>query len=320
MKRPATLLLAAAFAALFATEAAAQGYPAKPVRLVVPFAAGGGADLIARVIGQKLSEKWGTAVVIDNRGGAGGNLGAEVAATSPPDGYTLFEYNVANAIAVSVYKKLNYDPVRDFTPVTLLARSPFILIASPALDVTSLRDLLAQAKARPGKMNFASSGNGGSTHLAGELLKTMAGIDVTHVPYKGAAPALTDLMAGQVQFMFVDPASGLQLAKAGKVRALAVTSLTRTPLAPDLPTVTESGVPGYEAGAWFGLALPANAPRAIVDKLNADIRQVLDQPDVRERLAGYELAGTTPEQFGEFLKSEVARWNRVVKASGAQVD
>ncbi|MEO8752789.1 MAG: tripartite tricarboxylate transporter substrate binding protein [Casimicrobiaceae bacterium] len=303
-----------------ATHAAGEAYPAKPVRIVVPFAAGGGADLIARVIGQKLQEKWGVPVIIDNRGGAGGNIAAEVVATSPADGYTLFEYNVANAIAVSVYKKLNYDPVKDFTPVTLIARSPFILIASPTLAATSVQDLLAQAKANPGKMSFASSGNGGSTHLAGELLKTMAVIDVTHVPYKGAAPAMTDLMAGRVQFMFVDPASGLSMAKAGKVRAIAVTSQKRTPLAPDLPTVAESGVPGYESGAWFGLALPANAPRAVVDKLNADVRQVLELPDVRERLAGYELAGSTPEQFGEFVKAELTRWSRVVKVSGAQAE
>jgi tripartite-type tricarboxylate transporter receptor subunit TctC len=300
--------------------AADPPYPSKPVRVVVPFAAGGGADLIARVVGQKLQEKWGVPVVVDNRGGAGGNIGAEAVATARPDGYTLFQYNVANTIAVSAYRKLNYDPVRDFTPVTLIARSPFVLIVSADSQFGTVRDLLQRAKAQPGKLHFASSGYGGSTHLAGELLKTMAKVDIVHVPYKGAAPALTGLLGGDVQFMFVDPGSGLAMAKQGKVRALAITGAQRSPLAPELPTVAESGVPGYEAGAWFGLALPANAPRDVVDKINADVRKVLQDPGVRERLSGYELVADTPEQFAGYIKAEVVRWGRIVELAGARLD
>ena len=305
-----------------ALEVSAQAYPSKPVRFLVPFTAGGGADIIARVIGQKLQEKWGQQVVVDNRGGAGGNLAAELTAAAAPDGYTIFQFNVANAIAISLYKKLNYDPVKDFSAVSLLASSPFIFLAQPALKAATVQELIAQAKAQPGKLIYASSGNGGPSHLAGELLKTMAGINITHVPYKGVAPALSDVFAGQVQLMFAVPASGLPQVKAGRLRALGVTGAKRTPLAPDLPTVAESGVPGYEASTWYGLVTPAKAPRAVVSKLYADVKQVLALPEVQERLTGVgvELIGNSPEEFAQFIKTEIARWSRVVKFSGAQID
>ena len=313
------LFLLGAAAAL---EVSAQAYPSKPVRFLVPFTVGGGADIIARVIGQKLQEKWGQQVVVDNRGGAGGNLAAELTAAAAPDGYTIFQFNVANAIAISLYKKLNYDPVKDFSAVSLLASSPFIFLAQPALKAATVQELIAQAKAQPGKLIYASSGNGGPSHLAGELLKTMAGINITHVPYKGVAPALSDVFAGQVQLMFAVPASGLPQVKAGRLRALGVTGAKRTPLAPDLPTVAESGVPGYEASTWYGLVTPAKAPRAVVSKLYADVKQVLALPEVQERLTGVgvELIGNSPEEFAQFIKTEIARWSRVVKFSGAQID
>ncbi len=313
------LFLLGAAAAL---EVSAQAYPSKPVRFLVPFTAGGGADIIARVIGQKLQEKWGQQVVVDNRGGAGGNLAAELTAAAAPDGYTIFQFNVANAIAISLYKKLNYDPVKDFSAVSLLASSPFIFLAQPALKAATVQELIAQAKAQPGKLIYASSGNGGPSHLAGELLKTMAGINITHVPYKGVAPALSDVFAGQVQLMFAVPASGLPQVKAGRLRALGVTGAKRTPLAPDLPTVAESGVPGYEASTWYGLVTPAKAPRAVVSKLSADVKQVLALPEGQERLTGVgvDLIGNSPEEFAQFIKTEIARWSRVVKFSGAQID
>jgi len=297
----------------------AQSYPTKPIQFFVPFAPGGGADLVARVVAAKMAEGMGVPVVVENRPGAGGTVAATIVKNAPPDGYTIYEYNIGNAIAASVYKRLEYDPINDFTPVTLLTRGPFLMIANTSTNLQSIADLVAYAKANPGKVSFASSGFGGSTHLAGELLKSMAGFNMIHVPYGGAGPAVSDLMGGRVQVMFVDLGMGLQLVESGKVRALGVTSLHRSPLAPNIPTVAET-VPNYEASAWFAIALPARAPRPVVDKLSDEAKRVLALPDVREKLSAYELAGSTPEEAARFIKDEVERWGTLVKTSGISID
>ncbi|MBI4189484.1 MAG: tripartite tricarboxylate transporter substrate binding protein [Betaproteobacteria bacterium] len=306
--------------AMGASGVAAQTYPNKPVRFIVPFTPGGSADSLARVVGQKLQEKWRVPVIIDNRGGAGANIGAQLAAAAPPDGYTIFQFNIANAIAISVYKKLNYDPIKDFSPVTLLAMQSFILVATPAINVGSMQELIALAKAQPGKVIYASSGIGGSSHLAGELLKTVANINLLHVPYKGSGPALSDVLSGQVHLLFNNLMASLPLVKAGKLRAVGVTSAKRSPLAPELPTIAESGAPGYEAGTWYGVVTPAHTPRAVVNKLYTDVKQVVEIREVHKQLSGYELVGSSPEQFAQFLKAEVERWGRVVKFAGVQID
>ena len=300
----------------------AQRYPDRPVRLIVPFAPGGGNDIIARILGQKLAEGWGQQVVIDNRPGAGSNVAAELTARAAPDGYTVFQFNVANAIAVSLYKKLGYDPIRDFAAVTQLASAPFILVVHPAVRARTVQELVALARAQPGKLNYASSGNGGATHLMTELFKTLSGTDLVHIPYNGAGPALNDLLGGQVQVLFAVPASSLPHIKSGRLRALGVSSLKRSALAPDVPTVAESGVAGFEGSAWYGVVVPARTPHAIVSALHTDIVRVLHQPEIKERMSsqGVELRGSTPEQFAQFIKSEISKWSRVVRISGAKVD
>lgn len=305
-----------------AGPAIAQSFPSRPVRFIVPFPPGGGADVIGRVLALKLVDKWGQQVVVDNRAGAGGNIAAELAAAAPPDGHTIFQFNVANAIAVSLYQKLNYDPLKDFSAVTLLASSPFILCTHPSLKTSSVQELIALAKAQPGKLTYASSGNGGPSHLATELLKTMTGIHLTHVPYKGVALALNDLLGGQIQIMFAIPATGLPHMKTGKLRGLAVSGAKRSALAPELPTVAESGVPGYEAITWYAVVVPVGTPRPVIVKLHTDLTQVLQQPDVRERLTGVgvELIGSTPEYLAQFIKTEIAKWGRLVKFSEARID
>jgi tripartite-type tricarboxylate transporter receptor subunit TctC len=316
-----TIALVAA-ASLIAAPSFARPYPSKPIRFIVPFAPGGGNDIIARIVGQKLTEMWGQQVVVDNRPGAGGNIAAETTARSAPDGYTVFQFNVANAIAVSLYKKLSYDPVRDFAAVTQLASAPFILVAHPAVKAKTVPELIALARAQPGKLNYASSGNGGSTHLVTELFKTMARIDLVHIPYNGAGPALNDLLGGQVQILFAVPATALPHVKSARLRALGVSSLKRSPLAPDLPTISEAGVTGFEGSTWYGVVVPARTPRAVVAKLNADILQVLRQPEMQERMSGQgvELVGSAPDAFAQFIKSEISKWGRAVTLSGARVD
>jgi tripartite-type tricarboxylate transporter receptor subunit TctC len=300
----------------------AQEYPTKPVRFIVPFAPGGGNDIIARVLGQKLGEGWGQQVVIDNRPGAGGNIAAETTARAAPDGHTVFQFNVANAIAVSVYSRLAYDPVRDFAAITQLASSPFLLVVNPAVRAGSVKDFVALAKSQPGKFNYASSGNGGSTHLITEMFKTLAGIEMTHVPYNGAGPGLIDLLGGQVQMMFAVPATATPYLKSGKLRALGVSSPKRSPLAPELPTVAESGVPGFEGATWYGVVVPAQTPAPIVARLHRDIAHVLRTPEVQDRLAaqGVELVGSTPAEFAQFIRSEIPKWARAARISGARVD
>ena len=313
----------AALLAVFAQNAFAQAYPTHSIRLVVPFPAGGTTDILARAAAQKLSESLGQAVVVDNRPGAAGNIGADLVAKSAPDGYTLLMGTVGtHAINPSLYAKMPYDHVKDFVPVVLVAGVPNVLAVYPAFPVNSVAELIALAKAKPGTINFASSGSGTSIHMSGELFKSMAGVDMTHVPYKGSAPALTDLMGGQVQIMFDNLPSALPLIKAGKLRAIAVTSLKRAPALPDVPTISESGLPGFEASSWFGVLAPAGTPAPIVAKINADVNKWLQSPEAREQMLaqGANAAGGTPEQFAAHIRAETEKWAKVVKASGAKAD
>ncbi len=288
----------------------------------MPFPPGGGADVIGRVLSQKLTEKWGQQVVIDNRAGAGGNIAAELAAAAPPDGHTIFQFNIANTISPSVYKKINFDPVKDFSAVTLLASSPFILVTHPSVKASTVQELVALVKSQPGKFSYSSSGNGGPSHLATEMLKTMTGIQLTHVPYKGVALAMNDLLAGQVQITFTVPGSGLPHIKTGRLRGLAVTTAKRSAVVPDLPTIAESGVPGYDTSTWYAVVVPAGTPGALISRLHADMTQVLQLPDVRERLmaVGADLVGSTPDYLADFIKTELAKWHRLVKFSEARID
>ena len=312
-----------AIAAPFTFAQSAANYPAKPVRLVVPFPAGGTTDILARAVAQKLSEAWGQQVIVDNRPGAGGNIGSDLVAKSTPDGYTLLMGTVGtHAINPSLYKNMPYDHVKDFAPVILVAGVPNVLVVNPSLPVHSVSELIAYAKANPGKLNFASSGNGTSIHLSGELFKAMTGVEMTHVPYKGSAPALTDLIGGQVQLMFDNLPSSLPFIRAGKLRALAVTSGARAAALPDLPTLAESGLPGFEASSWFGVLAPAGTPRDIVAKLNGAIASWLASPAAKEKLLaqGAIAAGGTPDDFARHIDAETSKWAKVVKASGAHID
>jgi tripartite-type tricarboxylate transporter receptor subunit TctC len=298
-------------------------YPTKPIRLVVPFPPGGATDLIARAVAQKLGETWGQSVVVDNRPGAGGNIGTELVARSAPDGYTLEMGTVGtHAINASLYSKIPYDHVKDFAPVILVAGVPNVLVVNPAVPANSVQELIAYAKANPGKLNFASSGSGTSIHLSGELFKVMTGVQMTHVPYKGSAPALADLLGGQVQLMFDNLPPSLPQIKAGKLRALAVTSATRAPALPDVPTVAESGLPGFEASSWFGILAPAGTSPAIIAKINGEVAKWLASPEGKDKLAsiGANAAGGSPEDFARHIQAETAKWAKVVKESGAKVD
>ena len=301
---------------------AAESYPAKPVRFLVPFAPGGGNDIIARLIGQKLAGLWGQQLIVDNRPGAGGNVAGEITARAAPDGYTLFQFNVANVIAVSLYPKLGYDPAKDFSPITQLATSPFMVLVHPAVKANSVKELIALAKSQPKLLSYGSSGNGGATHLLTEVLKASAGIEMTHIPYNGAGPAMNDLLGGQIQFMLGVPATSLPHMKTGRVRAVAVTSARRSVLTPELPTVAESGVPKFEGSTWYGVVAPAHTPQAIIDKLHAGITATLKEPDLKERLSsqGVEIVGSTPAAFGEFIRAEIPKWGNAVRLSGARID
>ncbi len=317
--------LAAVLAALglaVCVTAQAQSYPSKAVKLVVPYPPGGPTDIVARVIGQKLFEQTGQQFIVDNRAGAGGNIGAEAVARSPADGYTLLIATTAHAINMSLFKKLGYDTLKDFTPVTLLTYGPLVIVTHPSLPVLNVRELIALAKAKPGAINFASSGNGQSTHLSGELFNAMAGVKMTHIPYKGSAPALTDVMGGQASLMFDTMLSAMPFVKAGKLKALAVTSATRSPAAPDLPTVAESGLPGFETFAWNGVLVPLGTPKDVVARLSAELKRAMEAPEVKEKFSaqGFAAAWNTPEAFGTFLQAEVDKWSMVVKASGTTVD
>ncbi len=301
------------------TAAHAQSYPVKAIRLISPFPPGGGSDVPARIVGQRLSENVGQPVVIDNRPGAGGNLGAELVARSQADGYTILLGNFSHAVSATLYKDLRYRLKDDFAPVVYIGFTPLILIVHPAVPVQSVRELIVLAKAKPGQMNYASSGSGTAPHLAGELFKRLTGVDLVHVPYKGGAPALTDVMSGQVQIMF-STMPALPQVKAGKVKALAVTGSTRATALPAVPTVAEAGVPGYEATTWYGVLAPAGTPAPAVDRLNAEINRVVRASDIRQRFAdqGYETTGGTPGEFAAFIGVEVAKWGKVVREAGVQ--
>jgi tripartite-type tricarboxylate transporter receptor subunit TctC len=323
MKRLLLVSLAAA-CMLAGAPSSAQPYPAKPIRFVVPFPPGGPLDIMGRGVAQKLQEAWGQPVVVDNRPGAGGGIGADLVAKSPGDGYTLLMGAVStHAINPSLYAKIPYDPQKDFVPVALVAQVPNILVVNPSLPVHSVKELIDYARAKPGSLSFGSGSTGSTGHLAGELFKTEARVDMVHIPYKGGAPAMQDLLAGQTQLMFDNLANALPQVKAGKLRALAVTTLKRAPAVPDLPTVAESGLPGFDLTTWFGVFVPAGTPRATVVQLNAEIVKALASKDLADRLAAMGAApseNNTPESFAAFVRAEAAKYAQVVKSSGARVD
>jgi len=318
--KPAAIMLAI-WALVLPVAAAAQTYPVKTVRMVVGFPPGGPTDVLARIVAQKLGESWGQQVIVDNRAGASGMIGAELVARAAPDGYTLLMVPVTFAVTPSLFSKMNYDSERDFAAVAQVAAAPFILVVHPTLPVKSVKDLVALARARPGQLNYASASTGGMPHLAGELFNLMAGIKIVHVPYKGAAPATTDLLAGQVQLMFNNMLSAMPQVKAGRLRALAVTSTRRSNALPELPAIAET-LPGYEASGWYGLLAPAATPREAVARINSETSRIMKLPEVAQRLAGdgVEAVGTTPELFAAYLRAEIAKWGKIVKTAGIEAD
>ena len=327
MKKTPALLAAVMTSALVSaftgSAALAQAFPNKALRLICPFPPAGAVDIASRATANELQKLLGQPVTVENRPGAGGNLGGEVAARSAPDGYTLFmNTSGIHAINPMLYSKMGFDPAKDLIPVAPLVALNNVLVANPGFKVSSVKDLISQAKAAPGKITYASSGSGTSIHMSGELFKYLTGVDLLHIPYKGSAPAVTDLIGGQVNVMFDNIPSSLPHIKSGKLRAVATTGAKRDPALPDLPTIAESGVPGYEAGVWFGISVPAGTPREIVSKLNAESVKATQSPDFQKRMKdlGYLIIPGTPEQMAEMLKIEVARWTPVVKASGAKAD
>ncbi len=317
-------VLAAAACTAHAQPAAKPGgvYPSKSIRLIVPFAPGGSNDIMARILGQKFTESFGQPVVIDNRAGASGVIGTDIAAKAAPDGYTLLVMSLTLTVNPSLHKKLPYDTEKDLTPVTLIASAPLMLVVHPSIPAKSAKEFITYAKANPNKLNFGSGGAGATPHLAGEMLKLMAGLEMTHVPYKGGGPALADLIGGQIQLMLENIPSTLAFVKAGKLRALAVTGLKRSAVVPDLPTLDEAGLKGYEIVGWNGLFVPAGTPRNIVTYLHSETLKALAQPDTKERLAtlGADAVGNTPEAFRAFINAEIVKWAKVVKAAGLKVE
>jgi tripartite-type tricarboxylate transporter receptor subunit TctC len=316
-------ILAACCVFLFGGGAMAQPYPSNPVKIVVPFPAGGSNDIIARILAQKLGERTGQTFLVENRGGAGGNIGADAVASSDPDGYTLLLTAppplTTNA---ALYKNLKYDPSQAFAPISLVAIVPIVLVVHPSIPVKNVAELVALAKAKPGVLNFGSSGNGSTNHLAGELLKSMTGIDIVHVPYKGAAPAMTDLIGGHIPLMFDNMPAVLPQVQSKVINAIAVAGATRASALPDVPTVAESGVPGFEAFSWFGLVAPAKTPAPVLAKLEGDVEAILKMPDVQKRFTelGAEPGTISGDAFGKFLADDTAKWTKIIRASGATVD
>ena len=315
--------LALAFTAA-AQPALAQAWPSKPVRFIVPYPPGSGTDIMARRIGQRLGERLGQSFVVDNRAGAGGSIGTEAIAKAPADGYTIGIVDAgALAINPAIYPKLGYDTQRDLVPIIEVSTLPFMLVANPSLGVNNLRELIALAKREPGRINYASVGNGSGVHLATEMLKKQAGISLTHIPYKGSAPALTDVLAGTTPLMFVNLLSGLPHVKSGKLRVLAVGAPARLAALPDVPTVAEAGLPGYEFQVWIGIVAPAGTPAAVVDRLNNEIRAALAVPEIRDQLVnegGMQIVGNSPAQFGAHIAADLDLWRKVVKDTGAKLD
>ena len=302
--------------------AAAQQYPIKAIRFVVPFAPGGGTDIIGRVVAQALNDALGQPVVVDNRGGAGSTLGTEIVAKSPADGYTILFGNISLAFNATLYTKLRYDTIRDLAPISLSAVQPNILVIHPGLPAKNLKEFIELARANPGKYNYASAGTGSGTHLAAELLKLQTKIDIVHVPYKGTGPALTDLLGGQINMMVSTFASALPHVKSGRMRALGVTTVKRSPAAPDVPTLIEGGVAGYDYSTWYGLLAPAGTPKPVIDMLNASNRKVLARDDIKQKLEsqGVDPIVNTPAEFSAYMKSETEKWGKVVKATGAKAE
>lgn len=302
---------------------AAQTWPTKPIKFVVPYPPGGPLDSVARLTGQKVSERLHQPVIIENKPGAGGNIGADFVAKSPADGYTILMGAVAtHAINPALYKHMPYDANKDFAPITLLVSTPNVLVLNPMVKANNVKELIALAKAEPGKLNFGSGSSGSAGHLAGELFKTMANVEMTHVPYKGGAPAMQDLLSGQVQLMFDNLANSMPQIKAGKLRALAVTTATRSAFAPDLPTIAESALPGFDISTWFGIFAPAGTPNSVVLKLNEEFVRAIKLPDIKEKLdaMGAEAVGGSPEEFAVYVRSEAAKYADVIRRSGARVD
>jgi len=322
IKRAFALAVAATLAAA-ASGSSAQSYPNRPVRILVPFPAGAGVDIVARMLGLPLTDLWGQATVVDNRPGAGGTIACELAAKAAPDGYTLLLGNISTfAMAPSLYKKVNYDPVQSFAPITLVNTSANVLVAHPSVPAATTQALIALAKAKPGQINYASAGSGTSPHLAAELFKSMAGVDLVHVPYKGSPQALTDLLGGQTQIMFASLVSALPHIRQARLRALGVTSLKRAAALPDLPAISEAGLRGYDVSVWMGIVAPAGTPPAIIAQLNRQIGALLQSPDIRERLAvqGLEAASNSPAEFRSYIASEVRKWAGVIKQAGVVAD
>jgi tripartite-type tricarboxylate transporter receptor subunit TctC len=313
-------VVATSLAAVFAQPACAADYPDKPVRYIVAFAPGGLNDIVARLAAQKLTEAWKQSVVVDNRTGAAGNIGAHIVAKSPADGYTMLNISLAHAINATLYHKLSYDVLKDFEPVTLLGSSPLLLGVNPNVPAKNVAELVAYAKTKP--LSFGSGGAGAISHLTGELFKRVAKLDMTHVPYKGGALAANDLMSGQIQLMFNAVPEMIQYVKAGRLRAISVTSHERYALVPELPTMIEAGFPGFEAGNWIGVVVPSGTPRPLVDKLSADMLRAVRSPDVKEKFAmqGIDALGTSPEEFRRLLRIDVEKWGKVVRETGAKAD
>lgn len=314
------LVLAALLAA--AGVAHAQNFPVKPVRIIIGFSAGSSIDTVARVIAQNLNESWGQPGIIDNRTGAGGNIAADVVAKASPDGYTLLFANNGLAISATLYRKLPYDASRDLEPITQVTAMSHVLVAYQSLPANSIKELIALAKAKPGQLNFASAGTGASDHMAGELFKYLAGIDIAHVPYKGGPQALTDTVNGQVAMYFAGLPSAMPMVKAGRVKALGTSGVRRSSALPDVPTIAEAGLPGYEVSSWYGLLAPARTPKDVVARIASDVGRTLRLPEVQQRFAtlGVETVGSTPEQFKGFIKSEFGKWSKVIKATGITVE
>ena len=316
------VLLSAVSVAAAMPAHAASAYPTKPIRIIVAYTPAGATDILARVVGQKLSESWGQPVIVDNRAGAAGNIGTEVAAKATPDGYTLIMGTAGtHGINVSLYRQLNWHPVKDFAPVSLVAMVPNIMVVNNALPFKTVKDLIAYAKANPGKLSSGSPGNGSTAHLSMELFKSMTGTNLVHIPYKGSAGVLADVMGGQIAVTIDNMPPYLPQVKAGKIRALAVSPAKRSMAAPDIPTIAEAGVPGYDSGAWFGLLAPAGTPKDIVSKLSVETARILKMPDVNKRISelGGEPVGSTPEEFAALIKSEIAKWAKVIKDANVEL-
>ena len=318
---PVKTIVAAALLVACLPAFGQTAYPVKPIRLVVPFVPGGSTDLIARIMAQKLEEPLGQQVVVENRAGAGGNIGVEYVAKSTPDGYTLVFGHIGTfGFGPSLYQKLPYDPVRDFAPIVLFASVPNMLVVHPALPAKTVKELIALAKARPGKLNYGSSGNGSASHLATEYFKLLTKTDITAIPYKGTGPLVTDLIAGQTQLTITGVPPLYPFVQSGRLRGIAVGSTKRLAMMPDMPTIAEAGVKGYESSTWFGPLAPAKTPREIVLRLNAELLKILQRPDVKKRFSeeGVEALGSTPEEFGAYIKAEIERWGSVIKAAGVR--